>query len=77
MQKAADAVQQWQSLADDPLLRLSDIAKALHLSRDTVRRWVRAHKIPALKIGGTYKVRRSRVLALLGNESEVTNAESL
>jgi excisionase family DNA binding protein len=79
MQKS-NQVLQWKSLADDPLMRLSEVANALNVSRDTVRRWARLGKLPAVKLGGPhgfYKVRRSRVLALLGNESEVMNAENL
>ncbi len=68
---------QWQSLTDDPLMRLSAVAEALDLSRDTLKRWIRAGRLPAVKLGGVYRVRRSRVLALLGNESEVMNATNL
>lgn len=68
MQKA-DAVQQWESLSSDPLMRLSEIAEGFRLSGDTLRRWVRSGKLQAVKLGGTYKVRRSRVLALLESEN--------
>jgi excisionase family DNA binding protein len=64
---------QWESLTVDPLERLSTVAKALGLSPDTLRRYVRTGVLPGIKIGGPhgfYKVRRSAVLRLLGAKNE-------
>jgi len=60
----------WQSLANDPLLRLSAVARQLGVSHDTVRRGVKSKRLPSVKLcHGFYKVRRSAVVALLGSEA--------
>jgi excisionase family DNA binding protein len=67
-EKLNPGVLEFRSLADDPLLRLSEVARALGVSHDSVRRYVRRGLLPGVKLGGPhgfYKVRTSRVLALL------------
>ncbi|MGH9517501.1 MAG: helix-turn-helix domain-containing protein [Terriglobales bacterium] len=56
---------EWRSLSADPLTNLSDVAKSLGVSRDSVRRYIRAGRLRAVRVGGRLKVRRSAALALL------------
>jgi excisionase family DNA binding protein len=76
VQSTSTSVLQWQSLKDDPLLRVSEIADTLDVSHDTVKRWIAAGKLVSIKLCGVHRVRRSRVLALLGNEREAMNGET-
>lgn len=61
----------WTPLSSDPLEKLADVADALDVSRDSLRRWIRKGRLQAIRLGGRrgfYRIRRSRVLALLGDE---------
>jgi excisionase family DNA binding protein len=64
------AEQIWMSLRDDPLMRLSEVAASLRVSRDTVRRWVRERKLQGVRVGGTVRIRRSGVLAFVEIEDK-------
>jgi excisionase family DNA binding protein len=44
-----------------PVLTIRDIAELLHLSPRTVERMIRRKKIPAYKVGGQWRVSRSRL----------------
>jgi excisionase family DNA binding protein len=37
-------------------LTVADVAKQLQISEDTVRRWIKTGKLPALKIGKEWRV---------------------
>lgn len=44
---------------EETYLSVSDIATKLHISEDTVRRWIREGALPALGLGGQYRVPNS------------------
>jgi excisionase family DNA binding protein len=56
---------EWQSLRSDPLLSLGECCETLHVSRDSLKRWMRAGKLRGCKVGGRWKVRRSQALNLI------------
>lgn len=45
-------------VADDEYLTTEEAAKLLKLHPDTVRRLIREGKLPGIKIGGQYRIRR-------------------
>ena len=40
------------------ILTLAEVAAALRVSTRTVYRYVRRHELPAVRVGGVYRVRR-------------------
>ncbi len=54
----------------EPAYTVREVAKMLKLHPDTVRVMIRNKKIPAVKVGGTYRVRKSVVEHLLGIEQK-------
>ncbi len=51
---------------DDPLLTVPEIAKELRVTEVTVRTWIRAGQLPALRAGMRgYRVRRSALDQML------------
>ncbi len=51
---------------DDPLLTVPEIAKELRVTEVTVRTWIRAGQLPALRAGRRgYRVRRSALDQML------------
>lgn len=47
-------------MSDDRLISPAEAAQILGVSNETVRRWIRANKMPAVRTpGGGYRVRRS------------------
>jgi len=52
------------------LLTLAEAAEILHVSTRTVQRMIRAKNLPALKVGGQWRLRESRLrLWLLERET--------
>ena len=48
--------------ADWPLLTVDDVARRVRVSRETVRRWLRAGRLAGLRLGGTklgYRIRQA------------------
>ena len=43
---------------ENELLSVDEITKILKVSKGTVWRWCREHKLPAAKIGKAYRIRR-------------------
>jgi excisionase family DNA binding protein len=54
----------------EPLLRTSEVAKILRISRGTVRTWRRRGLIRGFRIGRDLRFRRSDVEAVLSGASE-------
>lgn len=67
----------WMEWSDMPLLLTTkDAAKVLRVHTSTISHWCRRGKLPASKIGGSWRIKREDVLALLDTEpdSEDNNA---
>jgi excisionase family DNA binding protein len=45
-------------MQDDIYLTVEEIAKQLKVSPDTVRRWIREGRLPAIDLIGQYRIRR-------------------
>ena len=45
-------------MQDEMYLTVEEIAKQLRVSQDTVRRWIRDGKLPAIDLIGQYHIRR-------------------
>jgi excisionase family DNA binding protein len=52
-------------MPDVTYLSVSEIAKQLNISEDTVRRWIKAGKLPALELGGQYRIHPQEYEAFL------------
>jgi excisionase family DNA binding protein len=48
-----------------PLLSVSDIATALSVGRQTVRRWIATRQLRSLRIGGSVRVRAEDLTAFV------------
>ena len=44
-----------------PLLTLAEAANLLHVSTRTLQRMIRARELPALKVGGQWRLRESQL----------------
>jgi len=42
----------------DELMDLKEVGRYLRLRHETIRRWAKAGKIPAVKTGGGWRIRR-------------------
>ena len=49
--------------SSDPVLFIEDVAAELRQHHQTVRRHIRAHRLPAIKQGGRWFIRRSALEA--------------
>ena len=50
---------------DDPYLTINDIKAELHVSHETVRQWILSGRLPHVKAGRMYRVRRSELERML------------
>ena len=50
---------------DDPYLTINDIKAELHVSHETVRQWMLSGRLPHVKAGRMYRVRRSDLERML------------
>lgn len=55
----------------DNLLTTDQVAKRLNLHQNTVIRYIRSGRLPAVKVGKSYRIKESVVDALLGEESSL------
>ena len=53
-------------MTDDMLLNVKQVAKYLQLKESTIYSWAQDGKIPAIKIGRTWRFRRSDLDSWLG-----------
>jgi len=57
-------------MSEDEYLTTEEAAKLLKLHRDTVRRLIRERKLPHVKVGSQYRLRRKDLEAWLGSSQE-------
>lgn len=50
---------------EDPYLTINDIKAELHVSHETVRQWILSGRLPHVKAGRMYRVRRSDLERML------------
>lgn len=55
----------WQSLADDPLRTVREIAIVLGAHPCTVRRWLKLNKLSCVRVGGQIRIRQSQALRFI------------
>jgi excisionase family DNA binding protein len=55
---------------DDPYLTINDIKAELHVSHETVRQWILSGRLPHVKAGRMYRVRRSDLERMLAATSD-------
>lgn len=48
-----------------PYLTVSEVAKLVKVTSKTVRQWIRAGRLPAIRVGRTIRVRREALEAVL------------
>jgi excisionase family DNA binding protein len=53
------------STGDEKFLTVADVARILRLNQQTVRNWIDAGTLPALRVGRRVRVRRSDLDALV------------
>ena len=56
---------------DDPYLTINDIKAELHVSHETVRKWILSGRLPHVKAGRMYRVRRSDLERMLAASPSV------
>jgi excisionase family DNA binding protein len=67
---ASPAIVAWQSLADDPLRTVREIATAFSADRSTVRRWIKLKKLSCVRVGGQIRIRQSQALRFIREQGE-------
>jgi len=61
---------------DDPYLTINDIKAELHVSHETVRQWILSGRLPHVKAGRMYRVRRSDLERMLAAAPSVSDSSS-
>ena len=61
---------------DDPYLTINDIKRELHVSHETVRQWILSGRLPHVKAGRMYRVRRSDLERMLAASPSVPDGPS-
>ena len=51
----------------DNLLTTDQVAKRLNVHSNTIFRWIKSGKLPAAKVGNTYRIKESALLAFIGD----------
>ena len=62
-------------MVDDAYVPIEKVAEYFAISVSTVRNWIRKKDIPALKLGGVYRLKLSEVEAKFRNTEAVVNQE--
>jgi excisionase family DNA binding protein len=52
-------------MQEEEYLTIKDIAQQLKLDEKTIRRWIKSKQLPAIELGGKYRVTRSDLNAFL------------
>lgn len=53
---------------DNPLRSVEYVAKVLDFGEDTIRRWIRQGKLPAIKVAGEWRVPDSDLVKFVNEE---------
>jgi excisionase family DNA binding protein len=61
---------------DDPYLTINDIKAELQVSHETVREWILSGRLPHVKAGRMYRVRRSDLERMLAGTRGVPDSPS-
>ena len=61
---------------DDPYLTINQIKAELHVSHETVRQWILSGRLPHVKAGRMYRVRRSDLERMLAATPAAPGAPS-
>jgi excisionase family DNA binding protein len=61
---------------DDPYLTINDIKAELHVSHETVRQWILSGRLPHVRAGRMYRVRRSDLERMLAATPSVPESSS-
>lgn len=61
---------------DDPYLTINDIKAELHVSHETVRQWILSGRLPHVKAGRMYRVRRSDLERMLAATPSIPDSPS-
>jgi len=59
---------------DDPYLTINQIKAELHVSHETVRQWILSGRLPHVKAGRMYRVRRSDLERMLAATSSAPDS---
>jgi excisionase family DNA binding protein len=52
-------------MQQEEYLSIKDIAQQLKMDEKTIRRWIKSGQLPAIELGGKYRVTRSDLTAFL------------
>mgnify|MGYP002066777976 CR=1 FL=1 len=55
---------------DEPLIKIGEVVKILHVSKPTIFSWIRRKKIPCHRMGSRLYFKRSEILNALKNNSK-------
>jgi excisionase family DNA binding protein len=55
-------------MQNEEYLTIKDIAQQLKMDEKTIRRWVKDGKLPAISLGGKYRIARSDLNAFLDSK---------
>jgi len=50
-----------EGVRDEPMLSVRDTARAMRVSINTVRKWIREEKLRAVKMGWSYRIERDEL----------------
>lgn len=56
------------------LLTTAQVAKIFQVSSETIRDWINAGKLPGVKVGGTWRVRRSDLVEFTRTRYQLESA---
>jgi excisionase family DNA binding protein len=59
----------YSSMPEDPYLSIKDITEELKVSHETVRKWLLASRLPYVRAGRSYRIRRSELDRMLAGDA--------
>ena len=57
-------------MQDDKLLSLQEVAQQTGMSEKTIRRWIKSGELPAIELGGRYRIARSDLQEFLSKHKK-------